>query len=153
MDASYLAQFSPQNMIPPLDCAHHVARGLARGEAVRNSVLNFCEQSGGEFSNRLRASVGLYLLGEKDRARDLAGATACQRLLWRILVQGLDGQSIGAPLEVCIREMQSSLLDQTERQLQTLPLRLLMPLILLLFPAFLIVLLGPLILQFTGGFS
>jgi hypothetical protein len=65
--------------------------------------------------------------------------------LFHVLGQGLKGQPIHAALQDLEREFEAAAKDDVERHLQLLPLKVLLPLLLLQFPAFLLILLGPIL--------
>lgn len=71
-----------------------------------------------------------------------------RRVLFSTLSQGLKGEPVTQRLDELEKEMINVAHDDIERHLQRLPIIALMPLLLLQFPAFMMLLLGPLLMTF-----
>lgn len=129
-----------------------VRRALESGESVR-SALRLHGSSGGELAGSCSRWL---LLREKggDTALVLKELRSSQRrALFRLLERGLRGEPIAGPLKDLEREVLEACRADMERHLALLPFKLMFPLLLLIFPALLILLFGPLLAAFSAGLT
>lgn len=134
--------------------SHHfvlqLIEDLRGGVPLRLSVQRYLNAHHHDFSRNLlnwRAHLEkgtLNLFQEQLRKNKV---TIYQETLFNLLLASIQGASILEPLEALEREMRQESRQQLEAHLGKLPFQLLVPLLLFQFPAFLILILGPLLSQ------
>lgn len=75
-----------------------------------------------------------------------------QRMLFQLMTRGLQGESISSFLDELEQEVHQYLQQQIDQHISTLPLKMLFPLLGFIFPALLILMMGPIVLQFLKHF-
>lgn len=123
-----------------LQIRYRMGSGVAVHEALRQSLP--CED--GEFERALRRWWQARERGARPRPRDHF-LPPLQRVFVETLERGMNGEPILERLGEIEEEMRTNMQDTVERHLQRLPVILLLPLTFLVFPAFLLQLLGPLL--------
>jgi hypothetical protein len=134
----------------PLECAIELQSAIKAGESVRTGAQRFAGTFKCEFTHRVQRL--LYVVDDKEslkQATELAH-TPLQRALFLLIVRGCHGEPVGSAIEALISEMRQTSETQIEEHIQALPLKMMLPILLLQFPAFLILLLGPMFLEFVG---
>ncbi|MBY0314348.1 MAG: hypothetical protein K2Q26_02435 [Bdellovibrionales bacterium] len=79
--------------------------------------------------------------------------SAHQRVLFDLLYQSVQGKSIFEPIQSLEQEMREASISELDAHLGKLPYKLMIPLLLLQFPALLLIILGPLIFHFLTEVS
>lgn len=79
--------------------------------------------------------------------------SAHQRVLFDLLYQSVQGKSIFEPIQSLEQEMREASISELDTHLGKLPYKLMIPLLLLQFPALLLLILGPLIFHFLKEVS
>ena len=140
---------------PVLKCVMTVEEGLARGEAVRGTLLAWLDRDPrsnhvfrGEMLEFLRTTEnadGENFLGGVAQMRF---ETIYRRSLFDLLADGMLGNPILPRLRELRLEIESQLELDMKAHVESLPLKMLVPLLLVMFPAFLILLLGPITQNF-----
>ena len=142
-----------ENLAPPLDLILEVRFGLEKGVSLKRSLLMYIQSRKAEPLAGI-LSQWLYHLESGMPTDELKkGLSFYRRQILDLLEHGLRGDSIYP--QVCALEdelFESSKLE-LEQFIATLPLKSLIPLLLLQFPAFMLLLLGPFLLKFLtqGG--
>ena len=142
-----------EGLAPPLELLITVRSAIEGGESVRTGVLRYVNRGTGDFPT----VVGQWILAfdQGGNVEELLRRipSVYRVSILRILMQGMKGQSIFALLV----ELEKELIEATQREIDKfivlLPIKLLIPLLLLQFPAYLILLLGPLLKQLLEGLS
>ena len=147
---------------PVLRCLMSIEDSLIRGDAVRDSLMQWLDQES-RGSNHRRSSGGREFQREileflrKTESNETTSFDACVlrcRTLYRqslfvILMDGLRGNSILPRLRELRNEIEAQLELDMKSHVDSLPLKMLAPLLLCMFPAFLILLLGPITQNFV----
>ena len=112
-----------ESLNPCLSCLLHIRLGLQSGESLRQSLHRFIAQHQNSLSGLLHQWLIFYDQGQEF---DLTSVKSVyRRQLLRLFRQGLNGRPVS--------------------------LRAMLPLLFFQFPAYLLLLLGPILLQFIKG--
>lgn len=141
-------------MSPLLRFVFQLDAGFRRFQDFRTALLYVLEQRMNDDAP-LRGELLRFVsrLESRDDVRTLIEQTGSpyRRALFNIILDGFNGQ----PVFERIAELKIDLEDQAELDIEShidrLPLLMLAPLLLLQFPAFLILLLGPIVSHFLEG--
>lgn len=131
-----------ESLNPSLRLIIQVREFLDRGDSIRACLREFARTDASPFANELgtwlfhRENGRPYVVSEKR--------TMAEKFLFRLIDRGLNGEPIAGPL----KELQDEVVEQCELQIEEfialLPLKSLIPLLIFIFPAFMMLLLGPL---------
>ena len=116
--------------------------GMSVRGAIEKVMMDVEHES--DFHREVRHWLTLHTQGQAQMGLRVTKNFYRQALL-HVLEQGLRGGSIYSTMQELESEWEKTLHDDIERHLQKLPVLVLMPLVLLQFPAFLILLLGPIL--------
>lgn len=147
---------------PVLRCLLSVEDGISRGDATRSAILAWLEEenrkNGGKRSSagderRFQCDVLDFLRQSESLDLDsssiaLRSTTIYRQSLFTIFESGLKGNSILPRLKELRAEIEMQLELDMKAHVESLPLKMLLPLLLAMFPAFLILLLGPITQSF-----
>lgn len=137
-----------ENIAPPLALLLRVKRSLEKGEPVRQGVLNYIRQGGDEFAGVVIQWLGLIHQGKETRDLVQSIPSLHRRVLLQILERGLCGEPVYNTLLQLENEFVEACQDELSDRIARLPFILLIPLLLFQFPAFLMLLFGPLLQNF-----
>ena len=142
-----------EGLAPPLELLISVKSAIECGESVRVGILKYVSNNKSEFAQ----TVGrwLFALDQNGKHQELIKSikSSYRQAVLRVLEQGLRGQSIMPILTELEKEINEACNREIEQFIALLPLKLLIPLLLFQFPAYLLLLLGPLLKNFLGAFS
>lgn len=133
-----------EDISPTLHLSLIVRAALENGNSVRTGVRQFLSVSTDPFIE----IVGKWILlvdQEQPLHPLLENLHPCRRSLLLLLDKGLKGLPILPHLIILEEEIIQSCETELENQIQKLPLLLMLPIFLLMFPAYLILLFGPII--------
>jgi len=136
-----------EGLSPPLKCLIEVQTALRNGEAVRLGLARYLESAGAreDFAADLRRFLFAWEQGQNWRAVVAGIRSPHRRALLDLMATALSGQPILTHLD----ELRIELIHATEaeisRHLELLPIKMLAPLLIFQFPAFLLLLFGPLL--------
>jgi hypothetical protein len=141
-----------EGLAPPLELLIVVKSALECGESVRTGIKKFLTSNQSEFAQIV--SRWLFAMDQNAKPQDIVKSLSSshRQALLRVLEQGLRGQTIMGLLVELEKEINDACAREIEQFIALLPIKLLVPLLLFQFPAYLILLLGPLIKQFLGAF-
>jgi hypothetical protein len=136
-----------EGLAPPLKCLIEMQAALQNGEAVQKGVFRYLQSASltEEFAMQLRRFLFAWEQGQDWRAVIAQVRSSQRRILLEIIANGLAGQPILQHLEELKSEIVEACDSDIRRHLELLPILLLAPLLLLQFPAFLLLLFGPLV--------
>lgn len=137
-----------ESIAPPLALLFCVKRSLEKGKPVRHGVLNYIRQNGGDFSGHVTQWLGLIHQGKDTREFTQSIGSFHRRILLQILERGLRGEPVYNTLLQLENELVEACQDELSDKIARLPFILLIPLLLFQFPAFLMLLFGPLLQNF-----
>ena len=134
-----------EDLTPPLllmvrELRWRVASGLSMREAVRLHL----ESAPGQLADELRE---WWVLRARDRATTPPPSyrSHLRRAVIELIERGLAGQPTLEHLRALESEIENAAHDELSAHIAALPFRVLLPLLMFQFPAFLILLLGPLL--------
>lgn len=133
---------------PPLQLIAHVKRGIEAGNSVRSGIQAYLRSDRSDF-----AIVTAQWLSLRDQGIEASRIFQSQKSQYRrslleLLERGLCGEGIYVYLCQLEVETMEACQDEISRKLSKLPFLLMGPLLLLQFPAFLLLLFGPLLDNF-----
>ena len=134
--------------VPSLSFVKNLKSGLQQGL----SVLESFEQSLAKEDNEFGLKISLWWSYEKNGIyNQIRFETHYQKHLIEILQSGFSG----APIYDHLCHLESEMTREFDRQwkayLESLPLKLSIPLLIFFFPSYIVLLFGPLVLQFLEG--
>ncbi len=136
-----------EGLAPPLKCLIDVQAAIANGETARVGVKRYLASgpTDAAFATSLRSFLFAFEQGQDWRTELKQLKSPYRRALIEIIAFGLSGQSISSPLQTLRDEMQMAAEAEIQQHIEMLPLKMLIPLLLFQFPAFLLLLFGPLL--------
>ena len=138
-----------ESLNPCLSCLLHIRLGLQSGESLRQSLHRFIAQHQNSLSDLLHQWLIFYDQGQEF---DLTSVKSVyRRQLLRLFRQGLNGRPVSAELAALESEVELAIQSEIDQYVSDLPLRAMLPLLFFQFPAYLLLLLGPILLQFIKG--
>jgi hypothetical protein len=135
-----------ENLAPPLRCLMVIRTNVENGDSVLMGVRKYLSVVNDDFS--LVVARWLFEF-EQGMNSPLPAMTTQRRVLLDVLRAGLQGQPIHLRLQQLEEDFIRACNDQISLELDSLPLKLLIPLLLFQFPAYLLLLFGPILNQFT----
>ncbi len=136
-----------EGLAPPLKCLIDVQSAIANGETARAGVKRYLASTSAspEFASALRNFLFCFEQG-RDWRTDLSKLKSpYRRALIETISFGMNGQSIAVHLQSLREELESAAEAEIQQHIEMLPLKMLIPLLLFQFPAFLLLLFGPLL--------
>lgn len=137
-----------EDMNPTLRCLIEMQAALQNGETVRVGLMRYAQASDDEFAKDVRRFLFDWEQGRDWRPGVASIKSASRRALLELAACGLAGQSVQAHLSELRIEVQTACEGEVRAHVEMLPLRMLFPLLLLLFPSYLLLLFGPLLTHF-----
>lgn len=137
-----------EGLAPPLELLACVKRSVEKGQSVKQGILIYIKKGQGDFVTVVTRWLGLLQQGHDTRDCIQGVASIQRRTLLQILERGLLGESIHAVLLRLEEEIIEACHDELTNKISQLPFLMLIPLLLFQFPAFLMLLFGPLLKNF-----
>ncbi|HEX4923013.1 MAG TPA: hypothetical protein VFV50_02970 [Bdellovibrionales bacterium] len=134
-----------ENLAPPLRCLIQVRSSIENGESTLMGVRKYLQAPADDFTPVVARWLFEYEQGLKATEMEL---TRQRKVLLEVLRAGLSGQAIHSRLVQLEDDFVEACRDQMASELDTLPMKMLIPLLLFQFPAYLLLLFGPLMSQF-----
>ena len=141
-----------EGLAPSLELLIEVRFNLEANEPLSQAIKKYITQNSGEFPQ----AVKLWYEGlqkESGSTPIIALKSTYQRNLLWLLERGVRGASIHAQLVELEGEMLLACENQLESFVALLPMKSMIPLLLLLFPAFMVLLIGPILIQLVSSLS
>lgn len=142
-----------EGIAPPVELLICVKRSIEKGQSVRQGILNYIKKGRGEFPIVVTRWLGLFQQGQDTRECIQGVASFYRRTLLQILERGLNGESIHPVLLRLEDEIVEACHEEIATKISQLPFLMLIPLLLFQFPAFLMLLFGPLLQNFFHSFG
>ena len=135
-----------EGLAPPLKCSIEVQAAIRNGESVRAGVLRYVQAAHArdDFAVALRSFLVAVDRGHCWRSC-LEGQSPQRRALVEIVACGLAGQAVASQLDALRTEIERACDAEIREHLEMLPIKMLAPLLLFQFPAFLLLMFGPLL--------
>lgn len=134
-----------ENISPSLNLLLEVRAALENGTSVRTGILQYLKSN----HDSMTEIVSTWLI-KLDQGQDyftlLEKLHPCRRTLLMLLEKGLKGIPILPQIIELEGEIIRSCEAELDEQIQKLPIKLMIPILFLMFPAYLILLLGPLLI-------
>lgn len=137
-----------EGLAPPLALLLSVKRSIEKGESVKVGILAYLKRHSGEFPEVVTQWLALLQQGQDPRVCLQALSSIYRRSLLQILERGLQGEAIHGILIRLEQEFIEACHEEITKKLSLLPFLILVPLLLFQFPAFLLLLFGPLLKNF-----
>jgi hypothetical protein len=133
-----------ETLSPTLNLISSVRKSLTLGRSPREGLEAFCRKDQTRLAQGLRAFL---IANEAAKAKIIATMTSEQRLALHLIERSLKGE----PVLAALTAFEDDLFEKSVQEIDAFGQRLkqiaLLPLLLLIFPAYLILLLGPLLQQ------
>lgn len=137
-----------ENLAPPLILALEIRRSIENGEHVRLGIKRFLAQEAhSDFGKQVLKWLILVERGESSHKVLDSIQSQHRRALLLLLEKSFNGVSISAALQDLEEEVSVAAASEMEGFLQKLPFVTLIPLLLFQFPAFMLLLVGPVLLE------
>ncbi|MNL37018.1 hypothetical protein D3C87_1591390 [compost metagenome] len=133
---------------PPLALLLAVKRSLEKGHPAKHGVLNYLKKEEGPFPQFVSKWLAHLQQGQATQELLRQEKSIHRRVLLQLLERGMRGESIYLPLTQLEDEIIEACQHELSQKLAKLPFLLLIPLLLFQFPAFLLLLFGPLLQNF-----
>lgn len=142
-----------EDLAPPLKCLLEVRYGLENGASVLFSLKLVAKGQKGQLNKEIVDFLISYEKG--DKGKELIGElkSPYRVALFEVFLRGLEGEPILNRLKELEAEMVQESHYEIEKKISDLPFITMIPLLLFQFPAFLILLFGPLLLKFMEGLN
>jgi hypothetical protein len=138
-----------EGLAPPLKFVLDLERALECGTSVRLASYEWVQKEHGEFAGDLRQLLVQFDSG--GRLFLLETLSIERRTVFELIWRGLSGEPMLAPLRSLRDEIELAATLEIDDFMAQLPLRALIPLLLVIFPGFMILLFGPLIKTMMKG--
>jgi hypothetical protein len=147
MDVDRWKKAQVEGLSPPLRCLIEMQSCIQNGETVRTGLKRFLQSSDPKdaFTRDVRAFLFAWEQGHDWRACVTRTTSPHRKALLEVAACGLAGQSVLPHLESLRTEIAAACDLEIQAHLEMLPLKMLVPLLLFQFPAFLLLLFGPLL--------
>jgi len=136
------------HIAPPLQLVANIKRSVEVGSSIRSGILAFIQAENSNFAKDVSKWISLNDQGLDTMFILQKQRSQYRRSLLELLERGLRGESIYVYLCQLEQEIIEACQDEISRKLSKLPFLLLGPLLLMQFPAFLLLLFGPLLENF-----
>lgn len=132
-----------ENLTPPLLKALREIKWLIQsGKPMKEALQIYLEGTNDEFAAQLRE----HWISKSQNTNSCAEfRTYFQNACWNLILRGIAGQPVLEPLESLEAEVALAAEAELDDHLATLPFKVLIPLLLFQFPAYLLLLLGPML--------
>lgn len=135
-----------ENLIPPILRALREVKWLMNsGKSMNEAFQIYLERTNDDLASRLRK---LWILkNQSARPNPLSEKlpTYFQRAFWQLIERGCRGEPTIEALNALESEVERAAQAELDEHIAVLPLKMLLPLLFFQFPAYLILLLGPLL--------
>lgn len=137
-----------ESIAPPLALILQVKRSIERGQSVRQGIVSYLKRAEDDFSPVVVQWMALMQQGQDPNLRLAAEISIYRKMLLQLLERGLRGESIYNMILQLEQETTEACQDEINEKIARLPFQLLVPLLIFQFPAFLMLLFGPLLQNF-----
>lgn len=134
-----------ENLNPAMALLLSLKFGLEKGITPKMAAREFLGESQGDLAKLVGQWIAAREAGKNPDILLNQVKSPQRQVLLRLMDRGLQGDSIYATLQQLEGEVQEAVRGEIDTYVATLPIKMLIPLLLLQFPAFLILLFGPLL--------
>ncbi len=136
-----------EGLSPGLNLLLRCRRAVDQGRPLSLAIKNFLQNETGEFPQQVFKWMSLFEQGQKTDPILNQIKSSYRRQLLEVLERGLKREPIGNILILLETEIHEACEEEIQKKLTDLPYQVMLPLLLFQFPAFLLLLLGPFLLQ------
>jgi hypothetical protein len=140
-----------EGLAPSIRCVLDLERSLECGVSMRSAVYQWVQSSQNDFVEDVRALVIAHDAGQSLPTYNIRCSQerrAVLDLIWR----GLCGEPVLAQFRALRDEIELAASLELDEFMVRLPMRALVPLLLFIFPGFMVLLFGPLLKTLMKGF-
>jgi hypothetical protein len=137
-----------EGIAPPLKLLLALRNGIEKGESVRMALQKYLAYEDDELSRLVATWVSRRDQGVSTQGLLLKTPSPFRQAVLMMMDRGLNGEGIYQHVIQLEEEVIEASANELATFLSVLPMKMLIPLLLLQFPAFLILLFGPLLAQF-----
>lgn len=123
----------------------HVRVSIEGGESLRVSILRFGDKEDSMLHFKLKQWLTHFDQSDGESQAENFFSNHHTQIFLEILSQGLNGHSIFERIKAVEEEFIEVCKDEFQKELDKLPYVLMVPLLLFMFPAYLLLLLGPIL--------
>ncbi len=142
-----------EDLAPPMTCLLELQSAQDNGESVRSGFSKYIGQSKDEFGELSRKFLFAWDKGQNWSRLIHEEKSSYRRILLELVASGLSGQSIQIHLKEVQIEIERAMELEIKRHIDLLPIKMLLPLLIFQFPAFLLLLFGPILNQLLKEFE
>lgn len=139
-----------ESVNPVLETIWTLRRGLEKNDSLKSILQRYVEKNEHEWCETLQKWLLARASGRAFTAPSDLGAH--RKLILEILDRGFRGEPIYTGLLQLEKEVETACRLDLEEKLLKMPFQAMIPLLLFIFPALLILLLGPFLEQFVSAF-
>lgn len=137
-----------EDISPTLIFLWEIKRALEKSQSIQSGIQSYLNKKHGtDFA--FQVEHWWMAQANKRTPFDKKDIYMTRKYLFDILEMGLNGQAILETLKIYEKELIQSCEDEIQRHIAHLPLILMIPLMGLIFPALMLLLVGPLLSTFT----
>lgn len=138
-----------EDIAPPLQLALQLRMGLERGEPIRKLIKEYITNSTDELSNQVAQWIAMRDQGLSCSKIENLIKSPYRKALLYLIEKSLRGEGILTQLIQIEEEIKEACRDEIDKKIALMPIKALIPLLFLQFPALLILLFMPLLGQLT----
>lgn len=142
-----------EGIAPPLRCVLEVRWAMESGKSLRQALNTYTDHVKDSFSVVVAEWLVRWVQDLPRQPLKEKLKSPYRRILLDVFEQGMKGTPIVHRLEELEGELTKACEADLNTHLNRLPITTLFPLMMLQFPAYLILMLGPLLKEFLKGFS
>lgn len=142
-----------EGIAPPLALLSAVKRSIEKGDSIKQGIMAYLRNEEGEFALFVTQWLAILQQGQDVKACLATCPSLYRRSLLHVLERGLRGETIHPVLIRLEEEIIEACHDEITNKLARLPFIMMVPLLLFQFPAFLMLLFGPLLKNFFHSFG
>ena len=139
------------HIAPSLSLLYSLKRNLSRQLPLREALSIYINENSSGWGASLSTWMTYAESGQLESLPELGLTSDCQKAILSCLEAGIRGQPIQRQLEELIVEAETSSQLEIDEYIARLPLKALTPIFLFQFPAFLLLIFGPVLSQLIYG--
>ena len=142
-----------ESLADPYRCLIEIIASMESGNGLRFALRQFIENDQSEYAGALARWIVLFEQGQSGHEEEILSRNSFRSALMSVITAGLQGEPVFHRLNELKTELHQASIDEIEEKLRTLPIKMLVPLLLFQFPAFLLLLFGPILQQLKSALS
>lgn len=139
-----------EDIAPTLKLILALRTGLDQGESFRVSLQKYISNERDELARLVATWMACRTQGSCTKLVLAPIKTPHRKAAFMLLERGLAGESVSSTLARLEEEVLNATTAELEEFVAVLPIKMLIPLLFFQFPAFLVLLFGPLLIQFLN---